>query len=130
MSKETPPGINARLLSLLHHRAKTLRRGDGIGLPIAQTSTYFVPGPPEADYTYTRDGNPTWTAVETQLSILENAPAVAFPSGMGGIAAVLYTQLSPGDKIVLPSDGYFAVRALVNEFVQPLGIEVVAWPTA
>lgn len=127
---KAPPGIDDRLLKLLHHRASELKRGESVGLPITHTSTYYVPGAPEADYTYTRDGNPTWSAVENQLSILEDAPAVAFPSGMGAIAAVLYTQLRAGDRIVLPSDGYYVVRALVEEALLPMGVTATFWPTS
>ena len=64
------------------------------------------------------------------MAILEGAPCVAFPSGMAAIAAVLHTQLKPGDRLVMASDGYFAARALVDEYIAPMGIEVVYFPTA
>lgn len=125
-----PTDLEKRLLALLHHRDESLKRGGPVALPITATSTYYTPGSPEADYTYTRDGNPVWSAVEDQLAILEGAPCVAFPSGMAAIAGVLYTQLKPGDRIIMASDGYFAARALMNEFIAPLGIKVIYKPTA
>lgn len=125
-----PSDLDKRLLGLLHHRDGGLAKGDAVALPITATSTYATPGNPQAEYTYTRDGNPTWRAVEDQLAILEGAPCIAFPSGMAAIAAVLYTQLKPGDKCVMASDGYFAARALADEFIAPLGVEIVYQPTA
>lgn len=125
-----PTDLEKRLLALLHHRDATLERGDPVALPITATSTYYTPGSPLAEYTYTRDGNPTWSAIEDQLAILEGAPCIAFPSGMAAIAGVLYTQLKPGDRLIMASDGYFAARALVEEFIAPLGIEVAYYPTA
>lgn len=125
-----PTDLDKRLLALLHHRDAGLAKGEAVALPITATSTYATPGSPQAEYTYTREGNPTWSAVEDQLSILEGAPCVAFPSGMAAIAAVLYTQLKPGDTCVMASDGYFAARALMDEFIVPLGVKVIYQPTA
>lgn len=122
--------IEARKLALLHHRNAGLEKGAPVALPITATSTYYTPGSPQADYTYTREGNPTWSAVEDQLAILEGAPCAVFPSGMAAIAAILYTQLKPGDRLVMARDGYFAARALVDEFLVPLGVEVAYHPTA
>lgn len=123
--------IEKRLLKLLHHRDADLRRGESIGLPVTPTSAYMLPGDPqEGDYTYTREGNPTWSAVEAQLAILEDAPTIAFPSGMGAIAGVLYALVRPGQTLILPSDGYYTVRGLVSEYLVPMGVQAIEWPTA
>ncbi|MEO9969394.1 MAG: cystathionine gamma-lyase [Hyphomonadaceae bacterium] len=125
-----PTEQDKRLLALLHHRDKLLAKGDSIGLPVTPTSAFYLPGEPDGSYSYTRENNPTWRAVEDQLALLEDAPVVAFPSGMAAIAAVLYSQLEAGDKIIIPSDGYFAGRALADTFLKPLGVEILTWPTA
>jgi cystathionine gamma-lyase len=131
MSKtDGPSDLDKRLLALLHHRDKALAKGDSIGLPITPTSAFFQPGEPDGTYSYTRENNPTWSAVEAKLSLLENAQAIAFPSGMAAIAAILYSQLEAGDKIIVPSDGYFAVRGLAETFLTPMGIKAHVWPTA
>ncbi|MEO1406241.1 MAG: cystathionine gamma-lyase [Pseudomonadota bacterium] len=124
------PPMEERLLRLLHHRSESLSRGEAIGLPVQHTSAFYLPNDPQdGDYSYTRDGNPTWTAVEAQLSILEAAPALAFPSGMAAISAIMLTELRPGDTLIMPSDGYYGVRAFAAEVLVPFGIEVTHWPT-
>jgi cystathionine gamma-lyase len=52
------------------------------------------------------------------------------PSGMAAVAAVLFTTVRAGDRILLPSDGYFATRALAEQFLKPLGVTVETRPTA
>ncbi|MEM6900384.1 MAG: cystathionine gamma-lyase [Pseudomonadota bacterium] len=126
-----PPSMEERLTRLLHHRSEGLTRGEAIGLPIQHTSAFYLPDDPrDGDYSYTRDGNPTWTGVEAQLSILEAAPALTFPSGMAAISAIMLTELRPGDTFIMPSDGYYGVRAFAAEVLVPFGIKVVHWPTA
>ena len=48
--------------------------------------------------------------------------AVAFPSGMAAISAVFFSQLKSGDRILLPSDGYYTTRVLAERFLKPLGV--------
>lgn len=122
--------MDERLVQLLHHRSHGLNRGDPISPPIHQTSAFYLPDDPkDGDYSYTREANPTWTAVEAQISILEAAPAIVFPSGMAAIAAILYTQLRPGDRLIMPSDGYYGVRAFAEQALRPIDIEVTYVPT-
>lgn len=96
---------------------------------------YHLPGDLDgAPYTYGRDGNPTWTALERAVAELEapgddRAEAVTFASGMGAISAVLFSQLRPGDAVVLPSDGYNLLNVL-RERLRGFGIEVRTAPTA
>ncbi len=120
---------NRRAAALLHHRAKTLKRGDPVAPPIVQSSVFHLPGEPEAAYQYGRFGHPNWDMVEAQLAIIEDAPCVIFPSGMAAIAAVLYATLKSGDEIVLPDDGYFTTKAFAQEFLAPLGVTTHLHPT-
>src|SRR5688572_2845457 len=54
------------------------------------SSTFTTPGQPsEHELTYGRFHNPTWSSWESALGTLEGGHAVAFASGMAGIAAVL-----------------------------------------
>jgi cystathionine gamma-lyase len=86
---------------------------------------YHLEGDPEGvDYVYGRYGNPTWTLLENALAELEGGPSVAFASGMAAVAAVLLPLLHSGDVLVLPSDGYPAVRALAEGQLAECGVEL------
>lgn len=94
---------------------------------------YHLPGDPaQAPYSYGRDGNPTWTALEQAISALESphepAETVAFASGMGAVSAVLLSHLRPGDVAVLPLDGYHGTTG-VAELLRENGVEVRTAPT-
>jgi cystathionine gamma-lyase len=94
------------------------------------SSTYTTPGDP-ADHalTYGRFHNPTWTAWEEALGVLEGGEVVAFASGMAAVAAVLGVTLTRGDALVLPSDCYYNIRRLVSSWLEPIGVEVRLVPT-
>ncbi len=51
-----------------------------------------------------------------------------FASGMAAISAVLFSQLSTGDAVVLPDDGYQALP-LARAQLEAYGIEVRTAPT-
>jgi cystathionine gamma-lyase len=88
-------------------------------------STYTAPGDPsQHPLTYGRFQNPTWTAWETALSVLEGGHAVSFASGMAAIAAVLGVCVKPGEVVVLPSDSYYTTRVLASSWLETIGIRV------
>ena len=103
----------------------------GTLLPGPQFSaTYVTPGDP-ADHamTYGRFQNPTWTAFEEALAVLDGGQAVVFASGMAAVAAVFGVTLKAGDVVVLPSDSYYTTRALASNWLQPIGVQVRLAPT-
>jgi len=114
---------------LLHHRKARLVQGDPISPPLVSAATYHVPDHTKGGYSYGRAANPTWEELEAQLSLLEAAPVVAFPSGMAAISGALFAMAGPGARIVLPSDGYYNTRLLAEEFLKPLGLHVTYLPT-
>ncbi|MDH3294496.1 MAG: cystathionine gamma-lyase [Acidimicrobiia bacterium] len=114
--------------ALLHHRSDQLAQGDAIRPPIVAASLYKLSGQPSGDHQYGRWTNPTWTATEEALSILEGAAVVSFPSGMAAIAAVLLSQLRAGHRLLLPSDGYYTSRLLADRYLAPNGVEVDQCP--
>jgi cystathionine gamma-lyase len=124
------PDAQARIARLLHHRKPGLGQGDPVVPPITASATYHLPSVQSGGQFYGRNGNPSWDAVEAQLAILEDAETVSFPSGMAAIAAALFATLKTGDRLVIPSDGYYVTRVLSDGFLKPLGIEVQAIPTA
>ena len=114
----------------LHHASKTAGFGEAFAPPIVNTSVYRLAADPSGVYQYARWGNPTWTALEDSLSILEDAETVTFPSGMAAIAAVFYGALKSGDRVLLPSDGYYTVRMFAEKYLQPMGVMVDHCPTS
>src|SRR5207245_9289508 len=89
-----------------------------------------LPGDPAGPYQYARWTNPTWSALEEALSILEDAEAVIFPSGMAAETAILCSLPKPGDRILLPSDAYYTTRGLADTSPVPAGIRVLTCPPA
>lgn len=118
-----------RAAQLLHHRKARLSQGEPIAPPLILAATYHVPDHTRGGYSYGRAANPTWDELEAQLSLLEDAPVVAFPSGMAAISGALMATLSAGKRVVLPSDGYYNTRLLADEFLKPFGVEVQYLPT-
>ena len=119
-----------RMATLLHHRKAALGQGDPVIPSIVASATFHLPSVQSGGQFYGRNGNPTWDAVEAQLAILEDAEAVSFPSGMAAISAALFATLKAGDRLVIPSDGYYVTRVLSEGFLKPLGIDVQPLPTA
>lgn len=120
----------ARAASLLHLRGNRLNKGDAVALPLTISAMYHLPGDPDGATAYGRMNNPTWEALEHALGHLEQADTLVFPSGMAAIAAALFANLSSGDRLLLPSDGYYTTRLLADRFLAALGVTVETRPTA
>lgn len=114
---------------LAHLRGGSLAKGDPVPLPLTMASMFHLPGDPAGFRQYGRFDNPTWEGLEEALGLLENASAVAFPSGMGAISATFMAVLKSGDRILLPSDGYYTSRLFANRFLKAFGVETETRPT-
>ncbi|MGH6612094.1 MAG: cystathionine gamma-lyase [Burkholderiaceae bacterium] len=119
-----------RFARCLHHSTASTEFGDAFSPPIVNTSLYRLAADPTGVYQYARWANPTWTALEESLALLEDAETVTFPSGMAAIAAVLYGLLKSGDRILLPADGYYTVRIFAEKYLQPMNVAFDVCPTA
>jgi len=134
MSQSPPPGDGGA-----QHRRAGGAPGTRVvhaGLPAPAQGTPFLPGPTLAapfhligpsdasPFGYGRDANPTWSGYEAALGELEGGEAVLFGSGLAAVAAVLLPMLAPGDVVVVPGDGYPAIRELALEQLRPRGVEV------
>lgn len=117
-------------MDMLHARARKLEKGDSLAPPIVHAAKYALPGAPDHPFPYGRFDNPGWGAVESAIGVLEQATAVCFPSGMAAVTAALMACLKPGGTLLLPSDGYYTVRVLMDEFIAQHGISVTEVPTA
>jgi len=94
------------------------------------SATYMTPGEPASHpLTYGRFHNPTWSAFEQALTLLEGGEAIVFSSGMAAIDALFGVTLKPGDAVVLPSDSYYTTRVVGAGWWHALGIEVRQAPT-
>ncbi|MEQ1867857.1 MAG: cystathionine gamma-lyase [Alphaproteobacteria bacterium] len=123
--------IDALAAKLLHHYGLKLLPGQSVVPEIVSSAVFHLPGDPaNASHVYGRYHNPTWEALEGALGVLEGAETLVFPSGMAAIGAVFFATARAGDRILLPADGYFAVRALAERFLVPLGVTVDTRPTA
>ena len=118
-----------RFATMLHHRAHRLAKGDPVVPPIVTSTTYHLPEVEGAAFTYARVSMPVWEEVEEQLAILEDAPCVSFPSGMAAITAALMACVKAGDRVIIPSDGYYVTRVFAQEFLVPMGVLVSEVPT-
>jgi len=125
-----PPRDTTRETRVLH--AGYRAHGDaGPFLPGPQfSSTFSTPGDPATHaLTYGRFHNPTWSAWETALGVLDGGQAVAFSSGMAATAAVFGISLKPGDVVVLPADSYYSTRVVATGWWSSMGIVVRQAPT-
>jgi len=107
---------------------------------------YHTPGDPhDAQYSYARSHNPTWTVLERAIAQLESgvfaeghahageayrANALVFSSGMAACNAVFGAFLRPGDAVVYPENGYFAARVFLQDYFAKMGVELRLAPTA
>lgn len=94
--------------------------------PIYQTSTFVQPSCSEfGAYDYTRSGNPTRTALEKHVALLEQAAAAfAFASGMAALHTVM-RLLKCGDEVLVNEDIYGGMHRLLTQDCTRSGINVV-----
>ncbi|MET4156894.1 cystathionine gamma-synthase [Agromyces sp. PvR057] len=86
--------------------------------PVYLTSTYVQDGIGglREGYEYSRGGNPTRTALETQLAALERGiRGLSFASGLAAEDALLRTVLAPGDHVVVGNDVYGGTHRLIRK---------------
>ena len=77
-------------------------------------------------YDYTRSGNPTRDLLGEALAELEGgAGGVVTSTGMSAITLVLHALLQPGDRIVVPHDGYGGSWRLFDALARKGHFEVV-----
>jgi methionine-gamma-lyase len=106
-----------------------------ITTPIASTSSFsygdFDSGArrfsgEEPGYMYSRFGNPTVTAFEERMAVLENAEsAVACASGMAAVSATLFALLKSGDEIIHIGALYGGTEGVIRNLLPRYGIKPV-----
>jgi cystathionine gamma-lyase len=114
------------------------------GRPRPRPGEPFLPGPTFASTfaldpdrgpvagldSYGRPDSGTRRRLEAAIGELEGGDCLAFSSGMAAISAMILALVRPGQRILLPADGYYKTRAWAVEELVPRGIEVLLAPTA
>ncbi|UCR87896.1 cystathionine gamma-synthase [Mycetocola spongiae] len=93
--------------------------------PLYLTSTFVQEsmGKLRGGYEYGRSGNPTRTALETQMAALDGARhAITFSSGLAAEDGFLRAVLRPGDHVVIGNDVYGGSYRLISKIFAPWGI--------
>ena len=83
----------------------------------------------DASYVYTRLGNPTQAALETEMAYLEKGEAaLALASGMAAATTAVLTCCQTGDHIVAGDTLYGGTHQLFTQTLPRLGINVTEVP--
>ncbi len=95
--------------------------------PVFLTSTYVQTAPAEhKGYEYSRSGNPTRTALESNVAALEDANyGLCFASGLAAENTILHL-LKSGDHIVTARDVYGGTFRLFDQVWKQLGVSFTA----
>ena len=109
-------------------------------MPIYQTSTFEFDcceqggrrfAGEEKGYIYTRLGNPSISAVENKVALLEGGEAcAAASSGMGAVSACLWSIAGAGKHILADETLYGCTFALLNHGMTRYGVEVTFLDTS
>ncbi len=116
---------------LLHNSFMGDKATGATVMPIYQTSAFAYPSPEKLEdvfnnkafgFAYTRIGNPTVSAFENRMVVLEKGiGAIACASGMSAITLSLLNVLSAGDEIIA-SSGLFGGTIDLFQDLQSFGI--------
>ncbi|GAA2010974.1 cystathionine gamma-synthase [Microbacterium ulmi] len=112
--------------SLAVHAGQAFDPTTGAVIPPVHFSTTYAQdgiGGLRGGYEYGRSGNPTRTALETQLAAIEGGRhALSFASGLAAEDALLRAVLAPGDDVLLGSDVYGGTYRLIARILGPWGV--------
>lgn len=112
--------------SLAVHAGQEFDPTTGAVIPPVHFSTTFAQdgiGGLRGGYEYGRSGNPTRTALQTQLAAIEGgAHGFSFSSGLAAEDVLLRAALQPGDEVLLGSDVYGGTHRLISRVLGPWGV--------
>lgn len=117
-----PRGFDTRAV----HAGQAFDPTTGAVIPPVHFSTTYAQdgiGGLREGYEYGRSGNPTRTALESQLAALEGgAHGLSFASGLAAEDALLRAVLKPGDEVLLGNDVYGGTYRLIARILGPWGV--------
>jgi cystathionine gamma-lyase len=73
---------------------------------------------------YARTEHPTLREFEAAVGELDGGRCLSFATGMAALTAAILACAGSGDRVALPSDGYYTTRLLAAEELERFGIEV------
>ena len=130
--------VNLDIATQLVHASERKQppTGQPTATPIYASATYTYESMEEIDkvfggelpgYIYTRYGNPTVTALETAIQVIEaGATACAYSSGMAALhASLISCELSSGATVLASQDLYGATTNLLQTIFGSFGIKTV-----
>jgi cystathionine gamma-synthase len=118
VAKIRPETITAQALHFVDPATGAIVPPIELATTYARDAAYQLVGPG-----YTRDENPTPVHVERVVAALEGgAGALAFASGMAAATAVFRAVCKPGDHVVGPRVGYYALRGWLDRFCARWGL--------
>ena len=113
---------------------RSVRAGEGAavpGAPLRPSPVFAAPfhlgdRPPRAGGAdaYARTEHPTLRDFEAAVGELDGGRCLSFATGMAALTAVVMACAGAGDRVVLPSDGYYTTRLLAAEELSRFGVEV------
>jgi cystathionine gamma-lyase len=106
------------------------------GMPLRPSPVFAAPyhlgdQPPHAGGAdaYARTEHPTLRVFEAAVGELDGGRCLSFATGMAAISAAVLACARAGDRVVLPSDGYYTTRLLAEQELARFGITVRYVPT-
>src|SRR3954447_14459087 len=113
---------------------RSVRAGEGTpvpGTPLRPSPVFAAPFhlgdlPPRHGGldAYARTEHPTLRDFEAAVGELDGGRCLSFATGMAAITAAVLACAGTGDRVVLPSDGYYTTRLLAAEELARFGIHV------
>jgi len=131
MKTNRRPGFATRAV---HHGYDPRAHANALTPPIFLSSTFVYDeiedarklfAGEERGFTYGRVGNPTTALLEARMASLEDGEAaVATASGMGAIAATLWTLVRPGDTILADLTLYGCTYSYLHHGLAKFGVKI------
>jgi cystathionine gamma-synthase len=113
-----PETLAAQALHALDEATGALVPPIHLATTYARDANYELRGPG-----YARDENPTPVHAERVIAALEGgAGALVFASGMAAATAAIRALCKPGDHVIGPALGYYALRAWLEKFCARWGV--------
>jgi cystathionine gamma-lyase len=118
---------------------RSVRAGEAApvpGAPLRPSPVFAAPfhlgdQPPRAGGAdaYARTEHPTLRDFEAAVGELDGGRCLSFATGMAAVTAAVLPFVGSGDRVVLPSDGYYTTRLLAAAELERFGVRVDYVPT-